>query len=61
MNTHAKQTYIEMRDDNGGDYICPVADDQQPGPANGIHSEDCFEKDVVERYAGNIHVAADGT
>ena len=60
MHTHEKETYIEMRDDNGGHYICPVADDRRPGPANGIDNEDCFEKEVVERYAGNIDVAARG-
>ena len=57
MNTHNAEKYIETQDGNGRNYVCLVADDRQDSTAYKIDTDECFDKDVVERYAGNIDIA----
>ena len=57
MKTNTAEKYIETRDENGNDYICPISDEQGDNNTSRITGDDCFEKDVVERYAGNIDIA----
>jgi hypothetical protein len=53
MKTHTQEKYVETRDENGNDYICPLSDAHNAGSMPG---DDCFEKDVLERYSGNIDI-----
>ena len=57
MNTFNTEKYIETKDENGRDYICPVYEDRKDSTAYKIHTDECFDKDVVERYSGNIDIA----
>ena len=54
MKTSNNESYRTVTDDSGIDFICPIAEtaDREAPPA-GLH-EDCIEKDVIERYSGNL-------
>ena len=57
MKINTAEKYIETRDANGNEYLCPFSDEQGDNNANRITGDDCFEKDVAERYSGNIERA----
>ena len=57
MNTKNKDTYVVVKDENHTDYLCPLDAVKAGDAAGGQVSADCLEKDVVERYSGNIEVA----
>ena len=56
MKTHTAEKYFETRDENGNDYFCPISNKQAYYRAGSIPGDECFEKDVLERYAGNIDI-----
>ena len=56
MKTHTAEKYIETRDQHGNDYVCPISDEQGDNTISSMPGEGCFEKDVFERYAGNIDI-----
>ena len=56
MDKHNEERYFEIRDENGSDFLCPFTDDQINDADNHLHKDDCLEKDVAERYAGNIDI-----
>lgn len=60
MDTHNAERYVEIRDENGSDFLCPFTEDQTNGADNDLPKDDCLEKDVAERYAGNIEVVGSG-
>jgi hypothetical protein len=51
-----KNTYFVIKDKHGNDYLCPLnavkVRDALPDQA----FDECVEKDVVERYSGNIDI-----
>jgi hypothetical protein len=54
MKTDPPKKYKNVKDPQGTDHYCPVETD-------GVLSADeildaCVEKDVVERYSGNIEI-----
>ena len=44
------EDYVPTKNPDGADVYCPFPVD------NADMSEDCVEKDVVERYSGNIDI-----
>jgi len=56
MKTNTAEKYIETKDENGNDYICRLSDAQADNNAGSISDDECFEKDVLERYSGNIDI-----
>lgn len=48
-------THIAVKDENGSDFLCPV-DTDQGSQGNNLDYNVCFERDVPERYAGNISI-----
>lgn len=57
MSKKNKDTYVVVKDENHTDYLCPIDTVKESGAAAGQVSADCLEKDVVERYSGNIEIA----
>ena len=50
-------TYVPVKDGDGYEYLCPVtAAATFEAAADGSDHSDCVEKDVVERYSGNIEI-----
>ena len=56
MNSHSSEKYIDIRDENGSGYLCPFTEDLLSGSDTHLLQNDCLEKDVAERYAGNINI-----
>lgn len=50
--------YVVVRDKQGGDLLCPISDDSGTDGGTGDDQLNCFEKDVAERYSGNIIIVA---
>lgn len=48
--------YFRVKTSDGEDILCPVRNEVEPEKADEKLSDDCFERDVVERYAGNIEI-----
>jgi hypothetical protein len=57
MKTHTIEKYSEKKDESGYEYLCPIIDEQADNVTPDVPGDDCFEKDVFERYAGNIGIA----
>ena len=57
MKTNHTNRYIETKDAYGNDLLCPLPEAQEVRGTRNVLSEDCFEKDVAERYSGNIDIA----
>jgi len=58
MVTKNKETYVVVADESRTDYLCPRDAVKAGGAAAGQVSDDCLEKDVAERYSGNIEIVA---
>lgn len=56
MKTNNKNKYTETKDAHGNEILCPFADEQEHKNGSKMISDDCFEKDVAERYSGNIDI-----
>ncbi len=54
MKTESKKEYTKVKGPQGTDHYCPVAADGAPSENEII--DECVEKDVVERYSGNIEI-----
>ena len=56
MKTNTAEKYIETKDESGNDYLCPISVEQGDNSAGSMPGDECFEKEVLERYAGNIDI-----
>ena len=54
MATIKKNTYFVVKDKHGDDYLCPLDAVQDSNAVSDQEFDECVEKDVVERYSGNI-------
>ena len=61
MNTDKETRFVPQRNQDGSDVYCPV-DPEKTLPLGAVElNENCVEKDVVERYSGNIDVQSRDT
>ena len=56
MATINKNTYFIVKDKHGNDYLCPLNAVRVRDGASDQELDECVEKDVVERYSGNIDI-----
>jgi hypothetical protein len=56
MNTNDKNIYFAVKDRHGYDYFCPLEAVKDRSSISDQGLDECVEKDVVERYAGNIDI-----
>ena len=56
MATIKNETYFVVRDKHGDDYLCPLNSVGNKGTLTDDEIDSCVEKDVVERYSGNIDI-----
>ncbi|WP_373500860.1 hypothetical protein [Desulfococcus sp.] len=52
-----EKTHIPAKDIHGNDYYCPVPGGPELSEPAAPDLADCVEKDVTERYSGNIDIA----
>ena len=56
MATVKNQTYFVVRDQHGDDYLCPLNSVRNKETITDDELDSCVEKDIVERYSGNIDI-----
>ncbi len=56
MATMIENTYFILKDHNGNDYLCPLNSVNDRNAVTDDEIDDCVEKDIVERYSGNIEI-----
>ncbi len=57
MVSKNNNAYVVVEDENQTDYLCPLDGVKASDAATRQVSDDCLEKDVAERYSGNIEIA----
>lgn len=56
MTTQNENKYFIVKDEHGGDYLCPLAQVKDRTAVSEDELRECVEKDVVGRYSGNIEI-----
>jgi len=56
MATKNKNIYFIAKDKNGIDLLCPFNGVNDRDAVTDKEFDECVEKDVIERYSGNIHI-----
>ena len=51
-----ENVYVRVKDMAGNDFVCPLNELKDPKSITAAESENCFEGDVVGRYAGEMSV-----
>lgn len=54
MSKISNNQYFIVKDKNGDEYLCPLNWANSNNAASKKVHDDCIERDVVERYSGNI-------
>jgi hypothetical protein len=50
------KTYFIVKDQHGTDYLCPLNAVNDRNAVSDQEFAECVEKDVVERYSGDIDI-----
>lgn len=56
MDTINSEEYFVVRDKHGDDYLCPINAVKDRDEITEDEMNYCIEKDIVERYSGNIDI-----
>ena len=56
MSTNSSTQYVRIKANDGQDLLCPIRTEIDPDNVAEEIIDDCFERDVLERYAGNIEI-----
>ncbi len=56
MAATTNETYFIVRDKNGESYLCPLNSVGDRDEVTADELESCVERDIVERYSGNIDI-----
>jgi hypothetical protein len=51
-----KNTYFIVKAKNGNNYLCPLNAVKDRDTVSDQELDECVEKDVTERYSGNIDI-----
>lgn len=51
-----ENVYVRVKDMAGNDFVCPLNDLRDANSISETEWENCFEGDVVERYAGQLEI-----
>ena len=57
MNSGKKDdVFVKVKDMAGNEFVCPLKELRNVKNVSEEEMEDCFEGDVVERYAGQLKI-----
>ena len=56
MAATTNKVYFLVRDEHGDDYLCPLISVRNKEAITDSELESCVERDIVERYSGNIDI-----
>jgi hypothetical protein len=59
MSSRKRNVYVQKKSKDGQDILCPIDEVDNSHSTVEEKAEECVEKDVVGRYAGNIEVQSD--
>jgi hypothetical protein len=51
-----ENVYVRVKDMAGNDFVCPLKELRDAKSISEAELENCFEGDVVERYAGQLNI-----
>lgn len=61
MNTEKNENvYVRVKDMAGNDFVCPLNELRDAKAISDAELENCFEGDVVGRYAGQLKIVDSG-
>jgi hypothetical protein len=61
MNTEKKDdVFVKVKDMAGNEFVCPLNELKNVKNVSEEELEDCFEGDVVGRYAGQLNIVDSG-
>ena len=61
MNTETNENiYVKVKDMAGNEFVCPLNDLRNVKKVSEEELENCFEGDVVGRYAGQLNIVDSG-
>ena len=61
MNTEKNENvYVKVKDAAGNDFVCPLNELRDAREISDAELENCFEGDVVGRYAGQLKIVDSG-
>jgi hypothetical protein len=58
MATPNSTAYFIVKNKNETDLLCPLDAGGTRAAGDELAGDDCFEKDVAERYSGNIDIVS---
>ena len=62
MNTETNENvYVKVKDMAGNEFVCPLNELRDASKISEAELENCFEGDVVGRYAGLLDIIDKGT
>jgi len=56
MAATTNKKYFLVRGEHGDDYLCPLNSVRKKDAITDDELESCVERDIVERYSGNIDI-----
>ncbi len=57
MNSETNEdVYVKVKDMAGNDFVCPLNELRDARKVSDAELENCFEGDVVGRYAGQLNI-----
>ena len=57
MNTETNENvYVRVKDMAGNEFVCPLHELRDARTISDAELENCFEGDVVGRYAGQLNI-----
>lgn len=57
MNSEINENvYVKVKDMAGNDFVCPLNELRDARKISDAELENCFEGDVVGRYAGRLNI-----
>ena len=53
---NSQDVYVKVKDMAGNEFVCPLKELRDARKISDDELENCFEGDVVERYAGLLNI-----
>ena len=60
-NDNFQNVYVKVKDMAGNEFVCPLKELRDARKITDEELENCFEGDVVGRYAGLLNIIDTGT
>lgn len=52
----SEDQFVKVKDMAGNDFVCPLNELRDPKSISETELENCFEGDVIGRYAGQMNI-----